>query len=102
MRVIYSVLATFIDNPDFKDNMTVRVVISVVPEMLLIALMALGGIMTRNIASLEKMKKLDDSGSDTYKLIQPPNVTEYEGAGKELSVPPNSIPMHPYRPYGEQ
>ncbi|KAF4617998.1 hypothetical protein G7Y89_g15007 [Cudoniella acicularis] len=104
IRVMYSLLATFIDDEGFKDNMGIRIGMSVVPEMLLVTFLALGGVMTRNIASLKKMeKKLDESSeSDTYQLIQPPAVTAYSGAGVERSEQPNSLPVHPYRPYGEQ
>jgi hypothetical protein len=57
LREIYTLLSVFITNPNFKTNTAVKVVMSVVPEMLVTLILVFVGIQTRNIRKLRNLGK---------------------------------------------
>lgn len=57
LREVYALLSVFITNPDFKNKTAVKVVMSIIPEMLMTLLLVFVGIRTRNIGKLRNMNK---------------------------------------------
>jgi hypothetical protein len=52
LREVYTLLSVFIKNPNFKNNTTAKVIMSVVPEMIVTLLLIFVGFQTRNIGKL--------------------------------------------------
>jgi hypothetical protein len=62
-RVVYAILSTFIKNPGFKNSTPAKITLSVVPEMIVVLVLAVIGVRTRNIKSLRKLNKVESASS---------------------------------------
>lgn len=49
MRDVYSTLTTFISGSSFKNNLAAKVVLSTMPEMVIVAIFVVVGVMTKDI-----------------------------------------------------
>jgi adenylate kinase len=58
---VYAILSTFIKNPGFKNSTPAKIVLSVIPEMIVVLVLAVIGIQTRNIKSLRKLTKVESA-----------------------------------------
>ncbi|KAF2117066.1 hypothetical protein BDV96DRAFT_18022 [Lophiotrema nucula] len=73
LRTLYSVIATFSTDSSFKNSLAAKVCMSVVPEMLLVAVLVASGIITRNIVDKRRIKGVERdtlAGAQHYPLLQ--------------------------------
>jgi hypothetical protein len=56
MRDVYSTLSTFLDT-SFRNSLTAKVVLSTMPEMVVVAILVVAGIMTRDVLKEERYRE---------------------------------------------